>query len=315
MKIHPIVISVVCWIISSHASAQTPSGKGQSAGRITVDNINRSFIVYQPASYSPEKKSPVIFLFHGGGATAGSMLNISNGDDFKDISEKENVLLVAPEGIDKSWNDGRQTKSNEQQVDDIKFILHLLEYIKSAYSVDTARIYATGISNGGFMVSRLACEAGYKFAAVAAVAATMGEDIPYHSCTPGFTIPVMYIHGTEDPVVHFNGGQKTIGAEGSYVSHQQVIDKWVSVNKCNPSPVVTTVPNIARLDGTTITKEEYKGVNGADVISYTIHGGGHTWPGGKQYLPRLVIGKVSRDMNGCEVIWNFFKLHTRKPLS
>lgn len=283
----------------------------KTTGHLTIDGISRSFIIYMPKTYSATAKAPVIFLFHGGGATANSMLNISDESDFKSISDRENVLLVAPEGISKSWNDGRATKANKKDIDDVKFIDSLLQYMESTYAVDAARIYATGISNGGFMVSRLGCERGAKFAAIAVVAATMGVDIPYAGCAPDCSLPVMYIHGTADPLIPFNGGEKSIGAEGAFVSHQQAIEKWVAVNKANPTPVVTQLPDISA-DGTSVTRAEYRGgKEGAVVIGYTINNGGHTWPGGRQYLPKMLVGRVCKDMNGCEVIWDFFK-HCRR---
>ncbi|OQP60711.1 hypothetical protein A3860_32450 [Niastella vici] len=305
-------IMLIALLAATHiANAQVKPASGQSTIQITVDHLNRSFIVYLPKSYSTAQKTPVIFLFHGGGANAGSMLNISDKNDFTAISERENIILVALQGIDKSWNDGRQTKANKQNIDDIKFVAKVLQYMELNYAVDTTRIYATGISNGGFMVSRIGCEMGNRFAAIAAVAATMGSDTPYATCSPTFTLPVMYIHGTEDPLVHFNGGAKTIGAEGAYVSHQKVLEKWIIINKCNPRPEVTSLPDIA-IDGTSISKEVYAaGKSGAEVIGYTVNNGGHTWPGGKQYLPKIMIGRLSRDMNACEVIWDFFKLHHR----
>ncbi len=311
MKHLLLSIAVLFFVTVNFASAQNNIKPGETTSRITVDNISRTFIVYVPESYSPTKKSPLIFLLHGGGANAQSMLNISNGEDFKSISERDNVLLAVPQGVDKSWNDGRGTKANKQGADDVKFISSLIDYMESHYSVDASRIYATGISNGGFMTSRIGCEIGNKFAAIAAVAATMGVDTPYNSCKPGFALPVMYIHGTSDPIVPFNGGTKTIGAEGAFVSHQQVIDKWIAIDHCNAKPVITHLPNTT-FDGTTITKEEYSGgKDGTEVVSYVIENGGHTWPGGKQYLPKMMIGRVSRDMNGCDVIWDFFKQHKR----
>jgi polyhydroxybutyrate depolymerase len=296
---------------SSMPAAQDSIVTGKSTGQIKVDNTTRSFIVYLPENFNKAQKHPVIFLFHGGGSKAGSMLNISRGTDFKSLSEENGIILVAPQGIEKSWNDGRKTKANKLNIDDVKFISQLLKYIIDKYSVDTTRIYATGISNGGFMVSRLGCEIGYKFAAIAVVAATMGKDIPYSTCTPDFTLPVMYIHGTADPIIPFDGGEKSIGAEGAFVSHQQVIDKWVAINKCNPVPITTQLPNTA-FDGTTVTEQVYSSrINNANVISLIVNNGGHTWPGGKQYLPKFLIGRVSRDINACEMIWKFFSEYKR----
>lgn len=305
------LISFIFFLMGFHTSAHTTIDRGESSGQITVDGMQRSFIVYVPESYSPNKKSPAILLFHGGGGTARSMLNISFGDDFKAISERDNVILIAPEGIEKSWNDGRQTKANKQGIDDVKFVRQLLHSLEAEYSIDTTRIYATGISNGGFMTSRLGCEMGDKLAAIAVVAATMGEEVPYSSCNPDFMLPVMYIHGSADPIIPINGAEKSLGAEGAFVSHQAVIDKWVKIDQCNPKPRVLQFPDRAN-DGTTITEEIYSGgKNGSEVISYIVNNGGHTWPGGKQYLPKFLVGRVSRNMNACEVIWDFFRKYKR----
>ena len=298
------------WLATLILAAQPEVRTGISEGELTVGNMQRSFLVYVPQSYNASVKCPVIFLFHGGGGTPRSILNISYRGDFRDISERENILLVAPEGYEKSWNDGRGTKADLANVDDVAFVRELLGYLSTHYAADPSRFYAAGISNGGFMVSLLGCEARNQFAAIAVVAATMGTGT-FSDCKPGFALPVMYIHGTDDPLVPIDGGDKTIGADGPFVSHRQVIGKWVAIDGCNPRPVVTEMPNTA-YDGTTITREVFKGVrNGSEVVSYVIQNGGHTWPGGKQYLPRAIIGRVSRDMNGCEVMWEFFRRYKR----
>lgn len=308
---HFLLLTCLLFAYIQFAAAQARTVRGESTGQITVDGLRRSFIVYIPESYSQNKKSPAILLFHGGGGTARSMLNISFGDDFKGISERNNVILIAPEGIEKSWNDGRQTKANKMNVDDVSFVLQLLKSLEKEYAIDTTRIYATGISNGGFMTSRLGCEIGNKLAAIAVVAATMGQEVPYSTCNPDYTLPVMYIHGTDDPLIPINGASKSIGAGGAFVSHQAVIDKWVKIDQCNPVPEVSQLPGVAN-DGTSITREVYSGGrSGAEVISYIIQNGGHTWPGGKQYLPKFMVGRVSRNMNACAMIWDFFR-HCRR---
>ena len=95
-------------------------------------------------------------------------------------------------------------------------------------------------------------------------------------------------------------------------SHNDVIKKWVAINGCDPNPVITQIPdNIG--DGTTAFREEYSNPkNNLKVVGYTINNGGHTWPGGKQYLPVFIIGKTTRNMNACQVIWDFFKPYQLK---
>jgi polyhydroxybutyrate depolymerase len=179
--------------------------------------------------------------------------------------------------------------------------------------VDGTKIYATGISNGGFMSSRLGCELSNRIAAIAVDAATMEATTIAPSCNPGRPVPAIYIHGTTDPLVPFVGGQMTAGgtAGGTILSHFQAVDKWISINACSTAPTITDLPDIAN-DGTTITQRIYSGgTNGSEVVSYVILNGGHTWPQGYQYLPEAIIGKTSQDMNACEVIWTFFKRFNR----
>jgi polyhydroxybutyrate depolymerase len=181
------------------------------------------------------------------------------------------------------------------------------------YSVDGTKIYATGISNGGFMSSRLGCELSNRIAAIAVDAATMEATTIAPSCNPGRPVPAIYIHGNTDPLVPFVGGQMTAGgtAGGTILSHFQAVDKWVSINACSTTPIITDLPDIAN-DGTTIKQRVYAGgTNGSEVVSYVVLNGGHTWPQGYQYLPENIIGKTSQDMNACEVIWTFFKRFNR----
>ena len=101
-------------------------------------------------------------------------------------------------------------------------------------------------------------------------------------------MPVLYIHGTKDPVVPYKGG-KLFGKR--IFSHEEIIKKWIALDHCNPKPAITNIPDAAH-DGTSIVKEEYDDAeNGLKVISYTINNGGHTWPGGWQYFPKFIIGK------------------------
>jgi polyhydroxybutyrate depolymerase len=266
--------------------------------------------VYLPTGYNNAGKMPMIFVIHWGNGTAEGMIKIAN---FKTIADREKVVLVYPSGIKKNWNDWRPTKPNQLGINDVSFFNQLSDYMVANYSVDTTKIYATGISNGGFMSSRLGCELSNRIAAIAVDAATMEATTIAPNCNPGRPVPVIYIHGTTDPLVPFTGGQMTAGgtAGGNVLSHFQVIDKWVAINECNTTPTVTHLPDISN-DGTTIQQIVYSGwINWSEVVSYMISNGGHTWPQGYQYLPKSIVGKTSQDMNASEVIWTFFKRFKR----
>jgi polyhydroxybutyrate depolymerase len=277
---------------------------------ITFGGVARNFIVYLPSGYNNSGKMPLIFAIHGGSGTPEGMINIAN---FKPIADRDKVVLVYPEGVQKNWNDGRPTVPNQLGINDVGFFNQMCDYMINNYSVDGKKIYATGISNGGFMSTRLGCELSNRIAAIAVDAATMEAKTIAPNCNPGRPVPALYIHGTTDPLVPFLGGQMTAGgtAGGTILSHFQVIEKWVALNGCNTTPTITDLPDISN-DGTTIKQRVYTGgTTGSEVVSYVILNGGHTWPQGYQYLNEAIIGKTSQDMNACEVIWTFFMRFSR----
>ena len=283
----------------------------QKTINLTIDGNIRSFVIYIPIGYNNAGKMPLIFAIHGGSGTPEGMINIAN---FKTIADRDKVVLVYPAGVQNNWNDGRPTIPNQLGINDVLFFNQLCDYMINNYSVDGAKIYATGISNGGFMSSRLGCELSNRIAAIAVDAATIEATTIAPNCNPGRSVPAIYIHGTTDPLVPFTGGQMTAGgtAGGKILSHFQAIDKWITINGCNTTPTIADLPNIAN-DGTTIKQRVYSGgTNGSEVVSYVVLNGGHTWPQGYQYLNEAIIGKTSQDMNACEVIWTFFKRFKRQ---
>jgi polyhydroxybutyrate depolymerase len=307
-----ILITIIFLLISCkkdnnpNISADKPSE--QKTINLTVDGNARSFIVYLPIGYNNAGRMPLIFVIHGGSGTPEGMINIAN---FKTIAERDKVVLVYPAGIQKNWNDGRPTTPNQLGINDVSFFNQMCDYMINNHSVDGTKIYATGISNGGFMSSRLGCELSNRIAAIAVDAATIEATTIASNCNPGRSVPALYIHGTTDPFVPFSGGTVSPGAGGTVISHFEAIDKWVTINGCNTTPTITDLPDIAN-DGTTIKQRVYSGgTNGSEVVSYVIANGGHTWPQGYQYANEAFIGKTSQDMNACEVIWTFFKRFSR----
>jgi len=284
-------LSLIVLFISTGVSAQ------QKNESLIVDRMRREFITYLPNGVG--NKAPVIISLHGRLGTAARQMTFA---DFKPIADRDKVIIVCPQGVERSWNDGRGTPANSRGVDDVKFIDELITYIIDTYHADSSKIYVTGMSNGGFMASRLACDLNKRIAAVAVVAASMGRDMGYQ---PTQSMPVMYIQGTKDPLVPFTGGQMK-GAGGVIYSHEEILKKWAEIDKCDSKPVVTNLPILVN-DGTSIQKEEYSGANGLKVVGFTIVDGGHTWPGGTQYLPKFMIGPLSKNLNACDEIWKFFK--------
>ena len=165
------------------------------------------------------------------------------------------------------------------------------------------------------MSYRLACELTDKITAIAPV----DGNIPIKllpECYPSGYISVLAINNTNDPLVPYNGGDiygsiRKVNL-GKVLSVDESVMFWVNWNKCSVNPVITEEPDRDPKDGTKVTSMHYlNGEEGTEVILYSIEGGGHTWPGGFQYLPVWIIGKTSRDLDANEVIWSFFKKHSR----
>lgn len=287
-------------------ATEQPSGMGeQKTVHLTVDGHDRYFIIYLPGDYKKSTPLPLIFVLHGG---KGSPERVMRQTGFQPLAEREKIILVYPAALFDQWNDGRPTQANRAGINDVAFVNKICSYMEENYPVDKQKVYATGISNGGFMTSRLGCELSNRLAATAIVSGTMEADSVAPGCHPTHPLPVLYIHGTADPIVPFGGGKmKEFTAGGNILSHQQVIDQWVGINKCDTTPAVSKMPDIAD-DGTTVQKTLYTGgINDNEVVSYVIINGGHTWPQGRPVASEFIIGKTSQDINANEVIWDFFK--------
>lgn len=286
----------------------TPDKDGELAIiDLFVDNIDRSFLVYKPKGYNNTSSLPLVFVNHGGQSTAQGMMQVA---DFRTLADKDKFIVIYPQGFQNTWNDGRPTTANQLGVDDVNFFSAMCNYAVANLSVDNSKIYVTGLSNGGFMASRLGCELSDRIAAIAVVGATFEQGI-YTNCSPSKSMPTIIIQGSLDPFVPFNGGLVLPGAGGNAVSHTLAITKWVSINNCETTPTTTNLPDVSN-DGTTVTQSKYLGgTNGSEVIGYVVNNGGHTWPQGLQYASEATIGKTSQDINANEVIWTFFKKFKR----
>ena len=233
------------------------------------------------------------------------------------LSEREGFIVAYPDGIERRWNDGRgqqRYRAHRENIDDVGFILKLIDRLSEQFSIDRKRVYVTGISNGGLMSNRLANERADKIAAIAVVTASITTELASRFSPPQ-PIPVLIINGEADPLVPYEGGEIHFGklALGTVTSTAETVRLWLKHNGCPAKPVVTSLPDVDPGDGTRVRREVYGSAESdAEVILYCIENGGHTWPGGQQYLPESRIGKTCRDINACVVIWNFFKSHSLK---
>ena len=287
----------------SHARGRrgrAPSDDQQE--HLNVGGVDRTYYLHIPESLADSRPAPLVLVFHGGGGHAATRPNFTH---FDALADREGFLVAYPESFNKSWNDTRGLSP----ADDVGFIRALIGELQRSHHVDSKRVYATGISNGGFFSNRLACDLTDKLAAIAAVAATMPETL-VPVCKPSAPISVMFMHGSKDPLVHINGGP-VLRDRGVAVSLAQAEEFWRKWDGTSSIPAVENLPDRAH-DDTSVRREVYAGgKQGTEVVVYTIEGGGHTWPGGPQYLPAFLIGKASHNLDATETIWDFFKEHNR----
>ncbi len=282
------------------------------SGVIIHDGLRRSYIVHVGVSCDRKMAAPLAIVLHGGGGTGEGMVKLTG---FNAVADKEGFIVVYPDGIDRHWNDGRGVgwyRAHTEDIDDVGFISTLIDELSRKLSVDTKRVYATGISNGGMMSYRLGCELSEKITAIAAVTASLAVN-KVKEWSPSRPMPVLIIAGTADPLVPWEGGDIRLGGRtyGTVVSVPDTVKFWVEKNGCVARPVVRRLPDSEPNDGTSVRRETYSGCrSGAEVVLYAVEGGGHTWPGGLQYLPERVIGKTSKEFDASEVIWQFLKTHS-----
>jgi polyhydroxybutyrate depolymerase len=270
---------------------------------ITHDGIQRDYILYIPELYDGTTTVPLVLNFHGYGSNAAQQMFYG---DFRDIADTEGFLLVHPEGTtfigDQFWNVGFPGLSST--IDDVGFTEALIDELATLYAIDLDRVYATGMSNGGFMSFLLACQLSEKIAAVASVTGSMTQDT-FDDCNAQHPTPVLQIHGTDDGVVLYNGNNLSIPIA-------DVISYWVDYNNCETTPTTTTLPDVDVSDGSTVEHSVYEdGDNGITTEHMKVIGGGHTWPGSV-----INTAGTNQDIDASMEIWLFFSRYDiNGPLS
>ena len=310
-----VLAAVACLVAGTCALRRWQQGRGLTERSLAHDGMERVYFVHLPPGHSRTKPVPLVVTLHGGGGTARGFES-GTGAGVTSEADRRGWVVVFPEGIERGWHDGREEVTARDgkrgAVDDVGFIRALVDRMQADYGIDPKRVYATGISNGGFMCQRLAVELSDRMAAVASVTATLPKVLEPQ--TPSRAVSVMLVNGTADPLVPYEGGQvQVFGRErGEVMSTDATIAWWAKHGGCTAAPSTRSLPDRAPDDGTTVSRTEISGCRAESaVVLYRVQGGGHTWPGGQQYLPRSVIGIVSRDFDATPEIFDFFSKHER----
>jgi polyhydroxybutyrate depolymerase len=264
-------------------------------GKIVSSGDERRYLLFVPTTYDPAKPTPLVISLHGFVEWPAHQMQISH---WNDLAQEVGFLVVYPEGtgFPRRWRAGGWAASGDPMAD-VTFISNLIDELSRQYNIDPARIYANGLSNGGGMSFLLGCALSDRIAAVGGVAGAYLY--PLDECRPSRPVPMIAFHGTADPIVPYLGGPSR-GTE----ARLPVIPDWMearaALNGCDATPIA--LPSGGEASGI-----RYSGcAAGADVVFYTLAGGGHSWPGGEP-LPEWIVGLTSQDIDATRVMWQFFR--------
>jgi len=263
-----------------------------STHTIPVGGTARTYHLYRPAGLTGP--SPLVVVLHGGFGTGGQAESDYGWDA---LADEHGFTVAYPDGLDRAWNVGGGCcgRPGATGADDVGFVA---EVVADIPDVDPARVYATGISNGGMLAYRLACDTTL-FAAIGPDSATQ-----LGPCPSPAPVSVIHIHGTADHNIPYDGGpgQGVARIDGPPVP--DVVASWRAVDGC-PAPTATTAGAVTTAVATC--------PGGRAVELVTIAGAGHQWPGS---APRKLGGVLGLDppstaLDATAVIWAFFSAHPK----
>jgi polyhydroxybutyrate depolymerase len=283
---------------------------------ITVDGVDRTYLVYVPKNYDSTRPQPLVFMLHGAGGNADNTVVQTGWDKKADevgflvvfgnattITDKRVASFLLNPQI---WNDGSgRAFSGKRNVDDVGYIKAVLDEMKQSYNVDQTREYVTGFSNGASMTFRAGIELADRIAAIAPVSGELWLS------TDSLTrpVPMIFIIGTNDPLNPIEGGEVQLpwGVKQNYPPVAQTIDSWTKLLNCPTQGIV----KMEKENGVHLTT--YSSCDGQSRVAvYKIEGMGHAWPGGKSFMPARIIGQPSDAIKATDVIWGFLSQYSLK---
>lgn len=274
-------------------------------GTIVSSGVTRRYLLYVPKAYDRSKPTSLVISLHPAATWPAVEMAISR---WNELADEHGFIVVYPEGTGAFFgglSPGPQVfpMGPRSLGQDVKFISDLIDKLETEYLIDPSHIYADGMSNGGGMAFALSCKLSDRIAAVGAVAAS--QTLEWDRCGDSKPVPTVAFHGTADRAAPYQGGSSPI-APGSFPNIQEWSARVARRNQCKGDPIDTQIsPSVHRLAYTNCREN-------ADVVLYTVQGGGHTWPGGKP-LPEWIVGRTTREINASTVMWEFYCEHSRAP--
>ena len=277
--------------------------------KIKINQTERRYFVKWPhSSASKDKKNPVMMAFHGG---QGQGLNFEGRTRLGEFLEKKDIIYVLPEGYKSFWNDKSGAFREDEEIDDVQFIKEVIKKISEDFPVDPKRIFIAGYSRGGTFSMRLACEINEQLAGVVVVGASMPLSLE-SQCSFKNPVSLLLIHGEDDPIIPFEGGEignqnyPSLITNGNVLGAHQSVELWSRLLKCQNKAEETRLPILVQ-DGTSVTHISYTNCQaGKEINFYKVKGMGHAWPP----RPRSMVffmGQTSHNVQANELILKFIE--------
>lgn len=297
-------------------NAGLPVAGTVSSHALTHEGRARSYHVYLPPDLPAG--APAVFVLHGSMGSGLGMRDMT-AHEFDVIADREGLAIVYPDGFDKHWNGCRATAdyvANTQNIDDVGFLTRVIDELAQRYGIDTARVYITGLSNGGHMAYRMALEAPGVFAAHAPAAASLPAPATFGCGESGIGVPIAIINGTGDPVNPYLGGQVSImgnSSRGIVRSSIETAHYWRDLAGFTGPGRTVTHPEADGDPDTSIVEQRWGEPGALEVRHYTLRGSGHTLPMRVARMPfpfGALLGGNAGDISGPEEIVAFFLGHS-----
>lgn len=291
-----------------------PAGTYRVHTETTYNAVRRKFLLHIPPNYRTVTPLPLVIVIHGAFST-GKQTETETG--FSTLADEERFLVAYPEGIGlfglfQHWNAGHCCgKAAADQVDDVGFIAEVIKTIRRKLSIDPARVYIAGMSNGGMLTYRFASERADEVAAAAVVSGAIGSsfgDEDLRSCIskPAHALPFIVFHGIDDDTVPANGPyESSKNGARSFLPASDAVEFWRAANGCEPEPEAESLNN-----GWVQHLVWNKCADGSSVEFYRLSGWGHQWPA-LWFTSRLNPDHQLSGFDATRLIWEFFSRFSR----
>ena len=311
-----IAIALAWWWYLRADSMEAPVLPGvEQTGSLQHEGRRRSWLAYVPASKA--QNAALVLVLHGSRGD-GLRMRAASRYGFDVLAERHGFIAVYPDGYERHWNDCRGSASyvaNTENIDDVGFLRALVQRMVEEQGVDPARVFATGLSNGGQMAYRLGLEAPDLVAGVAAIAANLPVESNLDCEPSGGAVAAMVMNGTADPVNPYEGGLVEISGDvsrGTVISAAATAEYWAGLAGYAGAGEHRAWPRQVEDDDTSVESTDWSGQGKVPVSLVTIVGGGHSIPNPVFNLPRI-LGPTSHQLDGPETIWEFFSSAEQDP--